>query len=177
MPVSIPERTGYGMGKKEFPFANCVRAILSVQPEGGEEIELTCNIDDMSAEHIAFACERLLEEGALDVYCEALYMKKSRPGTKLSLLCRSADREKFLQLLFTHTSSIGVREYRIARHKLHRRSEIINSSYGPVRCKFSEGYGVAKCKPEHEDVAQIAREKGTNMQSVLHDLGEENALL
>lgn len=177
MPVSVPERIGYGMGKKEFAFANCVRAILSAQPEDSEEIELTCNIDDMSPEHIAFACTRLLEEGASDVYCEALHMKKNRLGTKLSLLCRSNDREKFLQLLFAHTSSIGVREYSIKRHKLHRRSEIIHSSYGPIHCKRSEGYGVARCKPEHEDIAQIARENNTNLHAILRDLSKENTLL
>ncbi|MCL1951620.1 MAG: nickel pincer cofactor biosynthesis protein LarC, partial [Oscillospiraceae bacterium] len=112
MPVMRAARIGYGMGKKDFEAANCVRAFLGDTEESGndEALELRCNLDDMTGEAISFAQERLLEGGALEVFTTAVGMKKGRPGVLLTCLCRAAQREDMLRLLFRHTTTLGVRE-------------------------------------------------------------------
>ena len=95
MPVMTTSKIGYGMGKKDFERANCVRAFLGDTAETGDEIaELSCNLDDMTAEAIGFAEEALFEAGALEVYTIPVGMKKSRPGILLTCMCRREDEEK-----------------------------------------------------------------------------------
>ena len=129
-------------------------------------IALACNLDDMTAEDIGFAMERLLDGGALDVYTETIFMKKNRPGVKLTVLCREAQREKMVKLLFLHTSTLGVREQEMTRYALSRRMETVQTPYGPVRKKTAEGCGVRKEKYEYDDLAAIARESGLCMAEV-----------
>lgn len=165
MPPFTPTAVGYGMGKKEFATANCVRAILG---ETAEEtvLELRCNLDDMTAEDIAFAAERLLEGGALDVFTVPIGMKKSRPGTMLCVLCRAEQRETLLTLLFRHTTTLGVRESEQRRVTLTRRTETLETPFGAVRKKVSEGFGVRREKYEYEDLAAIAREQKLSLAEV-----------
>ncbi len=167
MPVLTLEKTGYGMGSKDFEAANCVRALWGDTPDGADEVlELRCNLDDMSPEALGFAQEQLWQAGALDVYTVALGMKKNRPGTLLVTLCRQADREEMLRLLFRHTTTLGVREVRCQRSTLTRRMETAQTPFGPVRVKVSEGWGVTRRKAEYEDLARIAREKGISIEEV-----------
>ena len=167
MPVLRAQAIGYGMGKKDFPRANCVRAILGQTGEKQETVtELSCNVDDMTAEELAFAAERLFAGGALEVYTIPVGMKKSRPGTLLRVLCCAEDREKMLTLLFCHTTTIGVRETEVRRHVLARREERLDTPYGPVRRKVSTGWGVRREKYEYEDLARIAREQGVSLAEV-----------
>ncbi len=167
MPAMRTRAIGYGMGKKDFEAANCVRAILG-DTEGGEDsvLELSCNVDDMSAEQISFAMERLFEGGALDVYTVPIGMKKSRPGVLLRVLTKEQDKEKILGLLFRHTTTIGVRETRMQRYVLDRKMTSVETPYGTVRCKESTGYGVKRTKYEYEDLAAIAREKGISLEEL-----------
>ena len=160
MPVMTTRAVGYGMGTKKFEAANCLRAFWGeTEAEDGEVAELSCNLDDMTAESIAFAMETLLEAGALDVWCTPVTMKKSRPGTLLNVLCRVSDRERMAALLFRHTTTIGVREHLCRRWTLERREETVSTPYGPVRRKVSTGYGVTRSKYEYEDLQRIARER------------------
>jgi len=165
MPLMTIEKTGYGMGKKDFPAANCVRAIVgeAVAPSNNEVTELFCNLDDMTPERIGFAVEKLLDEGALDVYTVPVGMKKSRPGTMLCVMCSCEDREKFVRLIFAHTTTIGIRESVSRRYTLDRRTETVSTQAGDVRIKISEGYGVARKKIEYDDLARIAREMGISV--------------
>ena len=161
MPVMRLTKTGYGMGTKDFPAANCVRAMLSETDGGAERIvELSCNLDDMTSEDIAFALERLLESGALDAFTTPIGMKKSRPGVLLRCLCREEDREAMVRLLFLHTTTLGVRAAVLDRYTLTRREEIVSTPHGDVRVKVSSGFGVTHRKPEFDDLARIARETG-----------------
>ena len=154
-------KSGYGMGTKDFPAANCVRAMLGEQDAPTEEIlELSCNLDDCTGEAIGFAMERLLDAGALDVYWTSVGMKKNRPGILLTCMCRPLDREKMVELLFRHTTTLGVRESAFRRYTLSRESKTIQTPDGNVRVKVSSGYGVTREKPEFEDLAKIARETG-----------------
>lgn len=162
MPVMAVERTGYGMGKKDFPAANCLRAMLGRGTEEQERIvELSCNLDDMTGEEIGFASEALLQAGALDVYTAPVYMKKNRPGTVLTVLCRLRDRDKTVREIFRNTTTLGIREAVLRRYTLERKMERVESPLGTVRCKRSSGYGVTRSKPEYEDLARIAREQNT----------------
>ena len=157
-------KSGYGMGTKDFPAANCVRAMLGEQDAPTEEIlELSCNLDDCTGEVIGFAMERLLDAGALDVYWTSVGMKKNRPGILLTCMCRPLDREKMVELLFRHTTTLGVRESVFRRYTLSRESKTIQTPDGDIRVKVSTGYGVAREKPEFDDLAKIARKTGKSL--------------
>lgn len=160
MPVMIPQAVGYGMGKKDFAMANCLRAVLGESGEAEDSIvELSCNLDDMTGEDIGFAMEQLLEAGAPEVFTTPIYMKKNRPAVMLTVLCRQEQREQMVRLIFRHTTTLGIRQTPHRRYTLTRREEQVMTPYGPVSCKISQGWGVRRRKPEYEDLARLAREK------------------
>lgn len=171
MPVMRTLAIGYGMGKKDFSAANCVRALLGETEGAGDTVaELVCNVDDMTAEAVGFAGETLLEAGALEVYTVAAGMKKSRPGTVLHVMCAESVKDKMAELIFKHTTTIGIRENISRRYTLSRSVQKIQTPYGEVRKKISEGYGVKREKYEYEDLARVARERGMSIQEVLEVL-------
>lgn len=164
MPVMRTSAIGYGMGQKDFPAANCVRALLGERSAASDDvIELCCNIDDMTGEAIGYAFDKLFAAGALDVYTIPIGMKKSRPGHLLHVICREADKDALVRALFAHTTTIGIRENRFRRYTLDRRIETIETADGPVRRKCSTGYGVSREKFEHDDLARIADAQGLNL--------------
>ncbi len=164
MPVMRPEKTGYGMGTKEFEAANCVRALLGQTDEPAEQVaELCCNLDDMTPEAVGFAMEQLLQDGALDVYTTPIGMKKCRPGVLLTVLCRPEDRERLAQLLLRHTTTLGVRMAQLERRTLRRETRTVHTPSGDVRIKTATGFGTAREKAEYDDLAQLARKKGCTL--------------
>ena len=164
MPVMRTEAIGYGMGKKDFEQANCIRAMLGETEDAGDSVlKLECNVDDMTAEELGFAMEAILAVGALEVYTVAAGMKKSRPGTLLSVLCHEAEKEKLVRVIFQNTTTIGVREHACSRYTLKRSFETVQTPYGEVQKKISSGYGVTREKYEYEDLARIAREQGLSL--------------
>ena len=164
MPVMRTSAIGYGMGQKDFPATNCVRALLGERSAASDDvIELCCNIDDMTGEAIGYAFDKLFAAGALDVYTIPIGMKKSRPGHLLHVICREADKDALVRALFAHTTTIGIRENRFRRYTLDRRIETIETADGPVRRKCSTGYGVSREKFEHDDLARIADAHGLNL--------------
>ena len=167
MPVMRTEAIGYGMGKKDFEQANCIRAMLGETEDAGDSVlQLECNVDDMTAEELGFAMEAILAAGALEVYTVAAGMKKSRPGTLLSVLCHEAEKEKLVRVIFQNTTTIGVREHACSRYTLKRSFETVQTPYGEVQKKISSGYGVTREKYEYEDLARIAREQGLSLAEV-----------
>lgn len=167
LPSLRVQAVGYGMGKKDFPAANCVRALLGEAAEEKNRVcRLACNLDDMTAEEIGFAMDRLYEGGALEAYTLAAGMKKSRPGTVLAVLCAPEDREKMAELLFRHTTTIGVREEIMNRYVLSRSTETAETPLGPVRVKRSAGYGVERTKAEYDDLARLAAAHGMTLGEV-----------
>lgn len=171
LPQMAVEKIGYGMGKKDFKAANCIRAMLGeTQGEGEQITELCCNLDDMTAEEISFAMELLMEEGALDVYTTPIGMKKSRPGILLTVMCRADNREKMTELLFRHTTTIGIREACYDRKILSRREYTYESKMGEIRCKESTGYGIKRTKPEYEDLKKIALQTGMSLREIKEKL-------
>lgn len=127
--------------------------------------EFECNIDDMTAEEIAFAAERLMEEGAKDVSLSSIQMKKGRPATLMTVMCadEEAEKERFVRLIFKYTSTIGIRELVSERYILDRESDTLSTPYGDVRRKTVSGYGTERSKLEYDDLARIARERNISL--------------
>ena len=189
MPAMTIEKTGYGMGNKDFPQAsNCVRAVFGKDGEETAAVEndekdafgagltdqiyeLCCNIDDMTGEALGFAMEQILAAGAVDVWTEAITMKKSRPAVKLCVLVRGKDRRWIAENIFKYTTTIGVREHRWDRYILRRCEQKQETLLGEVNVKFVSGWGTSRAKYEYEDLARIAREKGMNLVDVKEALG------
>jgi uncharacterized protein (DUF111 family) len=162
------------MGKKDFERANCLRIFsgelfdMGLQKKQGESpedkvLELSCNVDDMTAEEIGFATEQILLGGALEVYTVAIGMKKNRPGTLIRVICSESKKAELVKLIFKHTSTIGVREAVTYRNILNRDLVTADTPYGNVRIKEVTGYGVERKKAEYEDLARIAREKNISL--------------
>lgn len=167
MPTMKIENAGCGTGKKNFECANVVRAFIGETANDGEEIiELACNLDDMTPEELAFAMEELFSLGALDVYFTNIGMKKSRPGVKLTCMCREKQRERMLECIFKHTTTLGVREYACKRYELGRSEKAVRTQDGEVRVKISSGYGVVREKAEYEDLAALARKSGKTIAQI-----------
>ena len=173
LPPMRVEKTGYGMGTKDFEAANCVRAMLGQTEESaGHILELTCNLDDMTPEAVGFAMEQLFAAGALDVYTTPIGMKKNRPGVLLTCMCREDDREAMLRTIFRHTSTLGVRVSVCDRYTLSRRQYAVQTPDGEIRVKESSGWGVLRRKAEFEDLARIARQTGKSIAEVLDTISE-----
>ena len=173
MPVMMTQAVGYGMGKKDFKWANCVRAVLGETEYRPDQIlELSFNVDDMTGEEVGFAVERLFEAGAKDVYSVPIFMKKSRPAVKICVLCLVEARENIVRCIYKYTSTIGIRDTVMDRDCLERRIETVQTPYGEVRRKISEGYGVRREKYEYEDLARIARKEELSLEEVRKILSE-----
>ena len=164
MPAMRVTAAGYGTGTRDFKVLNAVRVLMGeTQEQSAEVLELSCNIDDMSAEELGFAMDELLSAGSLDVWFTAIGMKKCRPATMLSCLCREDQREAIVRCIFKNTTTLGVRERSCRRHTLERSSYVKDGPDGPVSFKCAEGWGVRREKPEYEDMAKIARETGRSL--------------
>lgn len=171
MPVMSVSSIGYGMGKKDFEAANCVRAMLGETKNDKDVMyELNCNVDDMSAEQIGFALERFFNAGAVEAFTIPINMKKSRPGTLIRVLCKEELKERLIQEMFKHTSTAGIRETKVARSVLDRTITDVNTSYGRIRRKDYSGYGISRSKYEYEDLADIARRENLSIDEILKNI-------
>ena len=163
-PVMRVGAIGYGMGRKDFPVANCLRAFLGTRAGLTDSIlELSCNVDDMTAEEIGFAMDRLFDGGALDVFTQPIGMKKSRPGTWIRVICTGETKQALIRQMFLHTTTIGIRETAAKRYVLNREIVALDTPWGALRRKDCSGYGVSRSKFEYEDLARIARERNMNI--------------
>lgn len=175
MPVMSVDKIGIGMGSKDFETANCVRVFLGEAEEKQNKItELCCNVDDMTGEEIGFAMDMLLEGGAREVFTIPVGMKKSRPGIMLTCICDEEQKKELLRLIFKHTTTIGVREKSSGRYVLSREITELDTKYGKVRAKKSEGYGVSRIKVEYEDAARIAHENKMSISQVREEINVQN---
>lgn len=173
MPPMTGGAVGCGVGTKVFAGrANCVRAFLGedAQSANGTITELVCNIDDMTPEALAFAAQRLLELGALDVYTVPGTMKKGRPGHVLTVLCE-ADREgELARAVLEQTTTIGLRVRRCGKYFLNPGTKTVETPWGPAQVKTAQGFGVSKATPEYESAAALARASGLPIQTVLDEI-------
>jgi uncharacterized protein (TIGR00299 family) protein len=160
--------TGYGAGGYDFPDrANVLRVILGEETGAAEATTITvieANIDDLSPQILAYAMDRLLEKGALDVTLQAIQMKKGRPGTLLRVLARPEDRETLVQAVFAETSTLGLRTYSADRRVQARHWVPVETAHGNVRMKVSAEGAYA---PEYEDCRRIAQQSGVPLKDVI----------
>ncbi len=171
LPIMSVSSIGYGMGKKDFEAANCVRAMLGETDSSKDEMfELNCNVDDMTAEEIGFALERCFEAGAVEAFTIPINMKKSRPGTLIRVICKETLKDHLIQTLFHYTSTAGIRQTKVERSVLDRRIDEVETPYGMIRKKNYSGYGVNRFKYEYEDLARIAKEHQLSISQVLKNI-------
>ena len=178
------EKIGYGAGSKDAAgFANLLRVMIceaDLSDESGErnlsaraghgevckQILISTNIDDMDAESFALACEILRENGALDVFSRSIFMKKGRIGFELNVLCRSEDAKMIKDLIFTHTTAIGVREVEVTKTELKREFARVQTKFGEIGLKISGNGQVQKAKPEFDECKAVALAHGTTIERV-----------
>ena len=170
-PVMATEAIGYGMGKKDFERANCLRAFLGESEGALEQItRLECNLDDMTGEDIGFAMEQLFKAGARDVYTQPIGMKKSRPGVLLSVICLPEDAARLAALMMKNTTTLGIRRQDMSRYVLERAVETVETPYGPVRVKTASGMGVQRRKAEYDDLAALAERHQVPLETIRKEL-------
>jgi hypothetical protein len=173
-PMMKTKAIGYGMGKKDFEQANCVRAFLGESEGKREQItKLECNLDDMTGEDIGYAIEQLFSAGAREVFTQPIGMKKNRPGVLLSVLCAAEDADRMAEEIMKHTSTLGIRRQEMSRYVLKRDVRTISTPYGDVRIKQASGMGVERSKPEFDDVALLAAENNLPLRTI-RDAVEKN---
>ena len=171
MPVMSISSIGYGMGKKDFEAANCVRTMLGETGASKDVMyELNCNVDDMTAEQIGFALECCFKAGAVEAFTIPINMKKSRPGTLIRVICKEDLKETLIHTIFKYTSTAGIRETRVERSVLERNISEIETPYGLIRRKDYSGYGVSRSKYEYDDLARAALEHQMSIHEILKNI-------
>ena len=180
MPCMTVQKSSNGLGTRQIPdHANLLRAFWgtavdltpapaapAAEPEAEEIVELCANLDDATPEQIAYAEEQLRAAGALDVFTMPIQMKKGRAAVMVSALCRPGDRAALTDLLFEHTPTLGVRYNSWHRDFLSRKQVTVDTPYGPIRVKVSQGHGVTHAKPEYDDCAAAAQKAGVSLDTV-----------
>lgn len=180
LPAMTIRQIGYGAGTKDFPErANLLRLFvgeLTESPDVDEVLLLETNLDDISGEILGYTRQKLQTAGALDVFATAIQMKKDRPGTLLSVLCRPADGPRLEQMLFDETGTFGIRQSRLIRSKRRRQAHTVETPWGPVCGKLGWLSGGATIfTPEFDSCAAVAQQQGVTLRDVYR--GAESAWL
>ena len=176
-PAMKVERAGYGAGSRDFERnPNVVRLVIGEAAKPLDKVNsdtisvLEANIDDLNPQVFGYVLDRLLEEGALDVFGVPVQMKKNRPGTLLTVLCKSDDAGKLTQLIFAETTTLGVRQRQEVRQTLARRWENVRTQWGEVRIKIASMNGtITNYAPEYEDCRRIAAEHHVPLKTVMQE--------
>ncbi len=169
---------GYGAGTRDFPaHANVVRLTLgdshfeaATHAQQDTVTVLEANIDDLNPQVFGYVIDHLMAEGALDAFGVPVQMKKGRPGMLLTVLARPEDAARLTQILFTETTTLGVRSRDEQRRILDRRFEIVHTRWGDVRIKIASLNGtISNFAPEFEDCRQLAKEHRVPLKSVMQE--------
>lgn len=165
---NLPDRyvirgIGLGAGKKDFKKANVLRAYIIEESDVSKTTDrvwlLETNLDDCTGENLGYVMEKLLDEGAKDVFYTPIYMKKNRPAYKLSVICRESEKAGLESIIFRNTTSIGIRTIQMERDILERESIIITTDFGPVHVKVTTFEGIKSYSPEYEDIRNFCKNK------------------
>lgn len=172
IPQMKTDVTGYGAGTREYKdFPNVLRVLLGDTETDGASVErlwmIETNIDDMSPQLLGHVMDRAFELGALDCYFTPVQMKKNRPGVLLSVLCERSEKETLMNLLFTETTTLGLRSYEVHRRALRRSIVRVETQYGPIDVKVAHLDGrVVNEMPEFEQVRAAASKAGVPLKVV-----------
>ena len=181
MPLKI-EKIGYGLGGKDGPIPNALRVFVAEAVEEGtsdatdgttseDALLVECNLDDMSPERYDHVMELLFRLGAMDVFLTPIVMKKSRPAVTLSVLCGREELAAVREVLFTHTTTLGIRERAVTKRTLPRKEVSVASPFGAVRVKQAWYKGrLLRSKPEYEDLRRLALQHGVPIDRVVQAL-------
>lgn len=175
-PAMTIERVGHGAGTRNFPEQpNILRVFVGTTSPERQRGEfdtdqvwvVETNLDDVPAEVIGYCYDLLFAAGALDVYTAPIFMKKNRPGVLLSVLCPESALAAVEEVIFRETTTLGVRRYPAARHKLHRKEHTVQTPWGPVRGKLGWREGRPPIfSPEYDDCARVARARQVPLHEV-----------
>src|SRR5712692_743356 len=177
-PAMKIEKAGYGAGTRDFPeHPNLLRITIGeAEPTDRANASyeritvLEANLDDLSPQVLAYAMERLLAEGALDVFSVPVQMKKSRPGALLTVLAKIEDANRLTRLIFAETTTLGVRRREEQRQTLSRRWETVDTTWGPVRIKIANVNGtVSNYAPEYEDCRTLAEAQHVPLRTIMQE--------
>jgi len=170
------EKTAYGVGHKENPdVPNLLRVFLgetvSDSGSGHDAVLLECNIDDMNPEFYDHVSDQLFKSGASDVFLTNIIMKKNRPGIVLNVICEAESQEKLKHVVFTETTTLGIRVFPFRKETLVRKYETLTTGYGDMKVKVSyyKGEEVSR-KPEYEDCKRIATENGIPLKNLYSEI-------
>jgi uncharacterized protein (TIGR00299 family) protein len=155
MPPLRLERSGYGAGTREYEkFPNVLRVMIGEQAAGvtyEQLVMIETNVDDLSPQVLGYVMDRALELGALDCYFTPIVMKKSRPASLVSILCREEDRERLSEMVFSETTTLGLRTFSVSRRALEREIVKVETQYGPIDVKVARLNGrMINQMPEYE---------------------------
>ncbi len=193
-PAMVLKRVGLGAGSQELAIPNVLRLWLGELPEDplgsvaqvkatptpephshpfptDTVVTLTTQIDDLSPQALGYVSDRLFQAGALDVFTQGITMKKSRPGHLLTVIAPPEQADACSQLIFTETTTLGIRRQPQQRHYLPRSYQAIPTPYGPVTLKVAhdpQDGTPLKAHPEYEDCARLAQAHGIPWQRVHH---------
>jgi|Deesub1362B_J571_1020462.scaffolds.fasta_scaffold00080_49 hypothetical protein len=171
----IIQKIGHGAGSMELQEQpNILRVFVGEKiPNSNEEtvVVMETNIDDMNPQVYEYLIEKLLREGALEVYLTPVIMKKSRPGTLLTLLSKREDTQKLKDIVFAETTTLGIRYYEMRRSILKRNIQEKETEFGKIRFKVVEYNGIKRYYPEYEDIKKIAKDKGIPLRELIKRLG------
>jgi len=177
-PAMKIEKAGYGAGTRDFPeHPNLLRLTIGeAEPTDRANTSndsitvLAANLDDLSPQVLAYAMERLLAEGALDVFSVPVQMKKSRPGALLTVLAKMEDANRLTKTIFAETTTLGVRRREEQRQTLSRRWETVDTTWGPVRIKIANMNGtVSNYAPEYEDCRTLAEAQHVPLRTIMQE--------
>jgi len=172
VPAMTIEQIGCGAGQRDLDEQpNLLRLLVGRTTSTGAAADRVCvletNLDDISGEMIGYCTTRLWDAGALDVYTTAIQMKKNRPGVKLSVLCRESDVEPIEAVLFTETTTLGVRRWTVGRHVLARQPHTVATDWGPIEGKVGWlSDGPPRFAPEFESCRRVAAEHDVPLRAV-----------
>jgi uncharacterized protein (TIGR00299 family) protein len=171
IPAMMVSSIGYGAGTREgVRVPNLLRVLTGRPTDAGETDRITVletNLDDASPELIGHCMERLLNEGALDVFAVPIHMKKSRTGVVLTVLCGPGRVAVMERILFAETTTFGIRRYQVDRTKMVRRHETVATPFGDIRMKIGLRNGITTVSPEYEDCKAAAHEHGVALRDVI----------
>lgn len=177
-PEMTIEKSGYGAGSLDFPgHPNVVRltigeaaSALAAKTATERVTVLEATLDDLNPQVFGYVTDRLLADGALDVFAMPVQMKKNRPGTLLTVLCKPQDANRLTQLIFTETTTLGIRQRDEVRRALARRWESVRTAWGEVKIKIGSMNGtVTNYAPEYEDCRRIAAEHHVPLKTVMQE--------
>jgi pyridinium-3,5-bisthiocarboxylic acid mononucleotide nickel chelatase len=172
IPAMTLSAVGYGAGRKDFAIPNVLRVLVGESAAAGDSglqalVVLETNIDDLNPETYEYVMGRLFAAGALDVFLAPIQMKKNRPATLISVICWPSAAAALSDILFSETSTLGIRRYEVMRQALPRRSQTVETPYGPVRVKVAHwGDGQTKAAPEYEDCRKLAAQHNVPLREV-----------